>query len=163
MNKRSLSRALRITFMQLKRQTQKRYTAEKMPIQPRDAHFMEQLELKPGMSPQELAQFNDIDKAYITRRVRDLEKRGFLQRTPNQDDQRRIHLALTDEGRDIMGKGLTLMEDTEAAVFDCLEEDELATLYGLLQKVASQKCAEHRNYSDAVAEQYTGYRTATAD
>ncbi len=139
MNQRALSRAIRTTFMQLKRNTQKSYAAEKMPIHPRDAHFMEQLELNPGMSPQDLAHKNDIDKAYITRRVRELEQRGFIARSPNPDDHRRVHLSLTEDGHAVMTQGLTLMEDSEAKVFAKLSEEELLTLYGLLKKCVCDK------------------------
>tara|TARA_R110001599_G_scaffold169177_1_gene359065 strand:+ start:539 stop:919 length:381 start_codon:yes stop_codon:yes gene_type:complete len=125
--------------MQLKRNTQKKYTATKLPIHPRDAHFMEQLELNPGMSPQDLALKNDIDKAYITRRVRELEQRGFISRSPNPDDHRRVHLALTEAGAEVMTRGLTLMEESEAMVFAKLTEAELLTLYGLLKKCVCDK------------------------
>lgn len=139
MNQRALSRAIRTTFMQLKRNTQKKYTAAKMPVHPQDAHFMEQLELNPGMSPQDLANKNDIDKAYITRRVRELEQQGFISRSPNPDDQRRIRLTLTEAGMEMMTKGLTLMEESEAMVFGKLTEPELLTLYGLLTKCVCDK------------------------
>ncbi len=100
---------------------------------------MEQLELNPGMSPQDLANKNNIDKAYITRRVHELEQRGLISRSPNPDDHRRIHLTLTEAGSEMMTKGLTLMEESEVMVFGKLTEPELLTLYELLTKCVCDK------------------------
>ena len=52
----------------------------------------------PGASQDFLAEFHSVDKSRVTRVVRELEKKGYLSRSANENDRRSYRLFLTKEG-----------------------------------------------------------------
>jgi len=52
----------------------------------------------PGTNQDFLAEFYSVDKSRVARIVRDLEKMGYLSRSPNENDRRSHQLFLTPEG-----------------------------------------------------------------
>ena len=58
----------------------------------------------PGVSQDFLAEFHSVDKSRVARVVRDLEKMGFLTRSPDEKDRRYYRLYLTEGGRRLLDK-----------------------------------------------------------
>jgi DNA-binding MarR family transcriptional regulator len=57
--------------------------------------------LEPGCSPGELARVLRVTPATVTRGVRRLELAGYVSRTADPDDSRKVRLELTDRGRKV--------------------------------------------------------------
>ncbi|MPZ61337.1 MAG: MarR family transcriptional regulator [Propionibacteriales bacterium] len=67
----------------------------------------------------DLAAKLELDASTISRHIRQLEDRGFVQRTDDPDDRRATRLALTDEGRKKCQKA---MECRRTRVNEALED-----------------------------------------
>ena len=56
------------------------------------------IKINPGTNQDYLAEFHSVDKSRVARIVRELEKMGYLSRSPNEKDRRSHQLFLTPEG-----------------------------------------------------------------
>jgi DNA-binding MarR family transcriptional regulator/N-acetylglutamate synthase-like GNAT family acetyltransferase len=75
----------------------------------------------------ELTQDLGLDPGYVSRLLSRLEKRGFLEKTPAQQDRRQLLLILTSRGREIFAK------------LDTASSREISSLLSRLS-AADQKC-----------------------
>ncbi len=128
-----LSRALRWVFLKLRRNILSKFHEAGVPLNPPDAHMLEMLEIEPGLSPQDLARLSGIDKAYITRRVCELETHGLICRCRDEQDQRRFRLYLNPDGLLAMARAQELIHECEEEMFAPLspaDRQALATLLG---------------------------------
>jgi DNA-binding MarR family transcriptional regulator len=62
------------------------------------------LELAGAMTPRELAEAERVRPPTMTKIVGRLEERGLVQRTPHPTDRRQVILAVTPEGREMLGQ-----------------------------------------------------------
>jgi DNA-binding MarR family transcriptional regulator len=77
----------------------------------------------PGVSQDFLADFYSVDKSRVARMVRELEKIGYISRSPDEKDRRYYRLYLTAKGVQILDKvqktliewGATISKDISAA------------------------------------------------
>jgi DNA-binding MarR family transcriptional regulator len=76
-----------------------------------------------------------MDKASVSRGVRLLEHRGFVETRPNTLDPRRREMNLTPAGRELQSRIATLAAAREARMLDCLDAHERKTLIALLTRV----------------------------
>jgi DNA-binding MarR family transcriptional regulator len=58
----------------------------------------------PGASQDFLAEFHSVDKSRVTRVVRELEKMGYITRSPDEKDRRYYRLSLTGSGVQVLAK-----------------------------------------------------------
>jgi MarR family transcriptional regulator for hemolysin len=58
----------------------------------------------PGVSQDFLAEFHSVDKSRVARVVRELEKMGYITRSPDEKDRRYYRLSLTSSGVQILDK-----------------------------------------------------------
>lgn len=58
----------------------------------------------PGVSQDFLAEFHSVDKSRVARVVRELEKMGYVSRSPDEKDRRYYRLSLTGEGLRVFEK-----------------------------------------------------------
>lgn len=86
----------------------------------------------------ELADQSSCSRATMTGLVDSLEKDGFVQRTPDEDDRRVIRLAITPKGEDFMNSMLPAHFESINAFMNVLTDDEHATLVALLQKLSQR-------------------------
>lgn len=92
------------------------------------------LKLKPEISQKELTYLLDMSKQGLAELLNKLEKKGFIKREPVEEDRRSFNVILTEEGAAVAGE----MDDNPLdmdKVFDCLNDEELAKLYGYLQRI----------------------------
>jgi len=134
MSEPDLSRALRWVFLKLRRNVLSKFQEAGVPLNPPDAHMLEMLEIEPGLSPQDLARLSGIDKAYITRRVRELETHGLICRCRDEQDQRRFRLYLNPDGLQTMNRAQELIHQCEEEMFAPLDPADRQTLATLLAK-----------------------------
>ena len=74
-----------------------------------------------------------LDSSTLTPLLKKLEAKGYLTRTRSEQDERNLLIELTDSGRDLQDKALSV----PAEMCRCMDltEDEAATLYRILYKV----------------------------
>jgi DNA-binding MarR family transcriptional regulator len=70
----------------------------------------------------EISRRTHVDKAWISRSVRDLEKRGLVARRGDASDARKSHALLTDAGRELLEKIRPLVVWNEKRVLEGIEE-----------------------------------------
>ena len=85
-----------------------------------------------GMTEGELGKIIHLDSGTLAPLLKRLEKQGLIARSRPADNERKLYLALTDEGRKLKKAA----EAVPCAMENCipLEKDELLQLRGLLKK-----------------------------
>ncbi|MBW9116438.1 winged helix-turn-helix transcriptional regulator [Rhizobium cauense] len=83
----------------------------------------------------EVAELTKMDKAKISRAIKQLTAVGVLHRDPNQEDKRLITLALTSKGEELRKRLVTVMQDIEAEAFASFTDGEKSELARLLRKI----------------------------
>ncbi len=74
-----------------------------------------------------------LDPSTLTPVLKKLEAKGFITRTRSEQDERNLIVELTDSGRDLRDKAISI----PAKICDCLalSEEEGAALYRILYKI----------------------------
>jgi DNA-binding MarR family transcriptional regulator len=84
----------------------------------------------------ELARRASLSQATVTTILDRLEDRGLVQRKRSTDDKRRVHVALTDKGRDALSTAPRLLQDHFVTSFAALPDWEQHLLIASLERVA---------------------------
>lgn len=84
----------------------------------------------------ELADFLRLDPSQVVAIIDDLERRGLVERQPDERDRRSKVLVPTEEGRRVSRVARAAASAAEIAPFAGLSDAERATLSGLLARVA---------------------------
>ena len=95
------------------------------------------LKLKPVISQKELTYLLNMSKQSVAELLTKLEKSGYITREPSEDDKRVMTIRLTEEG----AKAADNADDSESdslKILDCLNDNELATLSGYLERIIKQ-------------------------
>jgi MarR family transcriptional regulator, organic hydroperoxide resistance regulator len=85
-----------------------------------------------GLTQTDLAARLKIAPATVTRMLQRMEKKGFIQRQPDADDQRITRVYLTDVGRAVQSKTEEVFRTLEEETFANLTVDERVILRRLL-------------------------------
>src|ERR1700684_4467904 len=105
-------------------------------LHPRDFGVMTVVGSHPGMSQQQLHERTGIDPSSMVAVIAELEARGLAQRRPDPSDRRARAIFLTDEGERTLARIGKLAAGLQRELFGGLTPEELATLHGLLRKLA---------------------------
>lgn len=90
----------------------------------------------PGLaSPSALAADLAISNAGMTGRLDALEKAGWIQRSADTDDRRRVSVEITKAGAALWRRAMALRGRAELEVAHALDDRERATLAALLKKM----------------------------
>lgn len=92
--------------------------------------------LPEGKSLTWLAKHLDVPQSTLSVRVKDLERRGFLARSRDPADERRLYLELTDAGRRRLAAWTVLDTDVLHRALQSLEAEEQHRLVELAEKLA---------------------------
>ena len=76
----------------------------------------------------EIAKKRHLSRPAISRAVDNLVVKGFVTRTPDEQDRRLVKLALTDEGEELLGMMREETREWMLSRFESLEEHELETI-----------------------------------
>ena len=88
------------------------------------------------MSATELARSVDLDGGAMTRQLDQLERKGYLRRTPHAQDRRALRIELTDAGRTLwQDTALVCSDRVMAAAQRSLDKAESAQLHDYLERV----------------------------
>ena len=90
------------------------------------------------MSSAELTRYVVLDKAQISRRTADLTRAGLIESVADPKRPRRRRLRLSVAGRDYLDAVLVDMNAREAKLAELLDDDELATFVGVLDKLTDR-------------------------
>jgi MarR family transcriptional regulator, lower aerobic nicotinate degradation pathway regulator len=90
----------------------------------------------PGSTQRELVERSMIDASTMVALIDELEKRGFAERRPHEDDRRKHTIFLTAKGRKTLANAREAAMTTAHEVLGPLSTAEVATLTKLLRKLA---------------------------
>lgn len=89
-------------------------------------------------TPSGLARLRFQNSAAITYTLDGLEAKQLLVRVRSERDRRQVRLVLTDEGRALTQRGLSLVVDAQNRILENLNRDQYRTLDTLLRRVAGE-------------------------
>ncbi|MGA8207245.1 MAG: MarR family transcriptional regulator [Candidatus Dormiibacterota bacterium] len=112
----------------------------------------------------ELAQFLGISRSSATEVVDRLVAHGLLERGQNPIDRRTVHVGLTVRARGLAAQVRQALEPGFASLVSVLDDDELATLVDLLEKIAkpSRSAEEGEPSSGAERRRSDGGKVSAA-
>lgn len=94
------------------------------------------LKMQPQISQRELSYLLDMRQQSLSELLKKLESRGFIQRTPSEDDRRVVMITLTEEGKQAAEDAGEPTFRTDS-IFDCLSEEELRLFEGILDRLTA--------------------------
>ncbi|MBU5477919.1 MarR family transcriptional regulator [Eubacterium sp. MSJ-13] len=83
----------------------------------------------------ELAKKTNVLPSAISRTIRGLEDKGYVERTINKNDRRNTYVEMTDKGREVMQIVRENMHDFGEAVLSKLDGNELSQLIAYLNNI----------------------------
>ena len=107
-------------------------------------------------SPSALAADLGISNAGMTGRLDSLERAGWIQRSADADDRRRVSIEITRSGAAIWRRAMDLRGRAEDEVVHALDVDERAVLAGLLKKMTLVTEAPEREPSSGASSDVSG-------
>lgn len=83
----------------------------------------------------ELAKKTRVLPSAISRTLKRLEEKGYVERTVNKNDRRNTYVEITDRGREVAQEIRDIMCDYGEAVLSKLDEEELSKLISYLNNI----------------------------
>lgn len=114
--------------MQMSLGLQHAFQAKGFNITPEQWGVLNRLWESEGMHQSALAERAAKDRHNITRILNLLEKNGFIRRTPNEEDKRRLNVYLTKEGKALKEKLIPIVIDYLQKCFEGLTKEEVQNL-----------------------------------
>ncbi len=91
-----------------------------------------------GLTQAELARRQRVEAPSMSGMVDRLVRAGYVTREPHPDDRRSVCVHITDAGREIVEMSRLIVMRVHDDLFADLDEEEQATLVGLLTKVMAR-------------------------
>ncbi len=85
------------------------------------------------LTVKELGQYLYLDSGTLTPLLKTMEKKGWVERNRSKEDERVLHVSITDAGQALREKALCIPEQMASCV--CLNPEDAAMLYQLLNKI----------------------------
>ncbi len=99
--------------------------------------FLRYLVANPGISQEEVAKNNYLDKATVSKGVKRLEELGYIKRIVNPKDKRSYFLQPTEKAVAYKSKLEEYHKEINKFIFDGLSENEYRQLGEILQKIVN--------------------------
>ncbi|MFC1715772.1 MarR family winged helix-turn-helix transcriptional regulator [Candidatus Poribacteria bacterium] len=112
-------------------------------------YLLRQLARNDYLYPADIAEMLFCDRPTATVVIKNMEKRGWLCRTRDPDNKKRIRVSITNEGRQKRQELQSARGDQHLTSFDplsCFSSDETETLEKLLQRL-QEHLSQLRGYS----------------
>ena len=87
------------------------------------------------LTPTELYRGLLLSSSAMTHRIDRLEANDLVRRIPDTDDGRRVRVALTDRGREVVDEAMDRTVTSLSAITDLLDDDEHAALEAMLARL----------------------------
>ncbi|MBV8942654.1 MAG: MarR family transcriptional regulator [Solirubrobacterales bacterium] len=94
------------------------------------------LEVEGPTTQQFLGKCTGIDPSSMVATIDDLEARGLVERRPHPSDRRAHALHLTEQGREVLGRGRQVARTAEDDLLAPLSPEDRKTLHELLLRLA---------------------------
>jgi len=91
-------------------------------------------DLEPGL----LASLSGTSRASVSSALNTLESRGYIKRSVNAANRRRVDVTLTNKGREAMPRAIVWQSERELQWFKVLSDEEQATFAKLLNRLVEQ-------------------------
>ncbi len=127
----TVANQLRPALLRLAREL--RQETEQLGVTSRQVTLLWLIRNNPGMSLRELAAEERISAPALSGHVDRLEKAGLLARVRDEDDRRRVGLALTDEGERLLRRVRARRTTWLADRLRGLDDDELAAVEAAIE------------------------------
>ena len=101
-------------------------------------YFLRALWDEDGISQRVLSERANVSSAAAVEPLRNMEKRRLIERRPDANDRRRVHVFLTDEGRRLKSL-LPQAAKMNSAALDCLSEGEIGFLGLVLSRLKESR------------------------
>jgi DNA-binding MarR family transcriptional regulator len=106
-------------------------------LRPRHFAMLNVIAMSEGISQQELGARLGLDPSGLVGGIDELESLGLAERRRDAADRRRYALRLTEEGAATLARARRRVSDGSQKLLAPLDEDEVATLVGLLRRLAA--------------------------
>ena len=90
----------------------------------------------PGCPQERLAARMGVDGSTVTRRVRELERLGYVERRRDPSDARRLLVNPTDRAFEVLPAAVELLGDVQAALTRGMSREEIELLDELMERTA---------------------------
>jgi DNA-binding MarR family transcriptional regulator len=100
----------------------------------------------------EIAKTVSLSQATITTILTELEKRGLLLRERSESDRRRVHVSLTEQGREVLSAAPKPLQDRFATRFTALHSWEQHQILSVLEHVAVMMDADELDAAPLLSE-----------
>jgi len=104
---------------------------------------LKELSVHGGAYVAELTRAIHLSQATVTGILDRLEKRGLVRRQRSDEDKRRVHVWLTDEGQRLLADAPPLLQEEFTGEFSRLEDWEQTQILSALQRVVLMMEAKH--------------------
>ncbi|GAW91389.1 MarR family winged helix-turn-helix transcriptional regulator [Calderihabitans maritimus] len=94
-----------------------------------------QVKRKPGVTVSELARRTGFAKSHISKAVKELAKKGWIQKKTDPADQRRVRLFLSEDAEDQLAQVRERIRQQIAEVVSHLSEDKAAAMIEGLKEI----------------------------
>ena len=89
----------------------------------------------PNVSQKELARMYGVSGATMAVSLKKLEKRGYIRRLVDQEDNRCNQICITDKGRKVVVDSVKIFRHIESRMFEGFSENDMKVLGELLDRI----------------------------
>ena len=90
----------------------------------------------PGLSQDRLAEQLGVDRSTVTRRLTELERLGYIERSRNAADRRQLLVRPTDKAFELLPWAVELLDDVQAGLTRGMSREEIELLEELIGRTA---------------------------
>lgn len=116
-------------------------------------HLLFHLSREDGVTQLELARSTNLKPPTISVTLQKMEREGYIERTPDENDMRAMRVYLTEKGRSFDVESRKVVTALDAQAVQGMSEEEIRTLMELLDRMyfnitgrdPKQKCCHKRN------------------
>jgi len=105
----------------------------------KQVYVLRQLARREFLYPSQIAELLFCDRPTATVVIRNMEKRGWVTRRPDDQDRRQVRVAITEQGRAKLSEVVHSQWgplELQSHQLSCFSESEVAELQGLLGKLS---------------------------
>jgi DNA-binding MarR family transcriptional regulator len=111
-------------------------------VSPSEARALIELVSARGIAQGELAGLLGLEKSTVSRLAAGLERKGWIRRGRDEENQRYVRLYLTPEGRVVAGRVWAAWQSRQARILGALSDEERAGLSAGLRGLVRGLAAE---------------------
>lgn len=107
-------------------------------------NIMKPLMENESLTQLELVKITNLKAPTISITLRNMERDGIVRREKNDNDRRETHVFITDKGKKMYAKVLTVLDKAEKTMIDGLSEKELKAMSAALEKMSANLKTENK-------------------